>query len=169
MTLVEGRRGMNKINLAEIAIEQNRSPKGRFRRLSQHISQALAGVNGLGASGLAQPFEVGLVRIPVGAMNWPYHSHSAKWELYLIITGRGRVRTPGGTVDVREGDCLLHPPGEPHQITNTGATDLVYYIVADNPASDVYHFPDTNKWQVPGLPTPVRVAGVANNCYDGEE
>jgi uncharacterized cupin superfamily protein len=160
---------MNKINLAEIAIEKSRSPKGRFRRLSQHISQALTGVNGLGASGLSQPFEVELVRIPAGAVNWPYHSHSAQWELYLVISGRGQVRTPSGTADVREGDCLVHPPGEPHQITNTGAIDLVYYVIADNPPSDVRHYPDTNKWHVPGMSAPVRVAGISNSCYDGEE
>ncbi|HXS68237.1 MAG TPA: cupin domain-containing protein [Candidatus Polarisedimenticolia bacterium] len=160
---------MNKINLTEISIEKNRSPKGRFRRWSQHISQALAGVNGIGASGIEQPFEVDLVRIPAGATNWPFHSHSAKWELYLIITGRGYVRTADGTSDLREGDCIIHPPGEAHQITNTGATDLVYYIVSDSPRSDVRHFPDTNKWQFPGQPGPVRVSSPANSCYDGEE
>jgi uncharacterized cupin superfamily protein len=160
---------MNKINLSEIPIETTRSPKGSFRRLSQHVSQALTGVNGLGTSGLAQPFEVDLVRIPVGAVNWPYHSHSAQWEMYLILTGRGQVRTPNGVVDLREGDCIIHPPGEPHQITNTGASDLVYYIIADNPVSDVCHFPDSNKWHMPGLPHPVRVSAQSSNYYDGEE
>jgi uncharacterized cupin superfamily protein len=160
---------MNKINLAEIPIEKSRSPKGQFRRLNQHISQALAGVNGIGTSGLSQPFEVDLVRIPAGATNWPFHSHSAKWEMYLIITGRGQVRTPGGVAEVREGDCIVHPPREAHQITNTGATDLVYYLVSDNHSSDVRHFPDTNKWLFPGQPAPVRVAGASGSCYDGEE
>ena len=160
---------MNKINLAEISIEKSRSPKGHFRRLSQHISQALAGVNGLGASGLTWPFEVDLVRVPAGAINWPYHSHSAQWELYLILAGRGQVRTPDGLAELREGDCLVHPPGEAHQITNTGATDLVYYIIADNPASDVCHYPDSNKWQMPGLPHPIRVTESVSDRYDGEE
>jgi uncharacterized cupin superfamily protein len=160
---------MNKINLAEIPIEKSRSPKGHFRRLSQHISQALTGVNGLGTSGLSQPFEVDLVRLPAGAVNWPYHSHSSQWEMYLIIAGRGQVRTPSGVGELREGDCVVHAPGEAHQITNTGATDLVYYIIADNPKSDVCYYPDTNKWQVPGLPVPVRVAAPSNNYYDGEE
>jgi len=160
---------MNKINVAEIAIEISRSPKGQFRRLSQHISEALAGVNGLGASGLAAPFQVELVRVPVGAINWPYHSHSAQWELYLILAGRGQVRTSGGLADLREGDCLVHPPGEAHQIRNTGATDLVYYIIADNPLSDVCHYPDSKKWRIPGSARPVRVAAVTSDCYDGEE
>jgi uncharacterized cupin superfamily protein len=158
---------MNKINLAEIPFEKGRSPKGRYRRLSQHISEALTGVNGLGRSGLTQPFEVELVRVPPGAVNWPYHSHSAQWEVYLIIGGRGRVRTPAGSAEVREGDCLVHPPGEAHQLKNTGATDLVYFVIADNPSADVCHYPDTNKWSLPGQPHPVRIQ--PSNYYEGEE
>ena len=160
---------MNKINLAEISIQKSRSPKGAVRPVGQTPSQALAGVNGIGASGIEQPFEVDLVRIPAGATNWPFHSHSVKWELYLFLAGRGQVRTPNGTSDVREGDCVIHPPGEAHQITNTGATDLVYYIVSDNPPSDVRHFPDTNKWHLPGHQAPLRLTSVSNNCFDGEE
>ncbi len=158
---------MIKINLTGIPIEDGRSPRGRFRRLSQDISGALAGLNGLGKRGLVQPFEIELVRLPAGAVNWPYHSHSAQWELYLILSGRGVVRTPEGFAHIREGDCLLHPPGEPHQITNRGAVDLVYYVIADNPASDVCHYPDTNKWSLPGQPNPVRVR--PSDYYDGEE
>ena len=158
---------MNKINLARVPIESSRSPKGRFRRSRQDISRALTGVNGLGKSGLRQPFEVELVRVPAGAVNWPYHSHSAQWELYLIIAGRGQVRTPDGVSELREGDCLVHPPGEPHHITNTGASDLVYYVVADDPPSDVCHYPDTNTWALPGHAHPVRIETCRH--YDGEE
>jgi uncharacterized cupin superfamily protein len=118
-------------------------------------------------SGLKQPFEVEMIRLPAGAVNWPYHSHSAQWEFYMIIAGRGQVRTPDGIADIREGDCLIHPPGEPHQIKNTGASDLVYYVVANDPPSDVCHYPDTNKWSLPGQPVPVRVQ--ASDYYDGEE
>jgi uncharacterized cupin superfamily protein len=85
----------------------------------------------------------------------------------MIIAGRGQVRTPGGTADIREGDCLIHPPGEPHQIKNSGASDLVYYVVANDPPSDVCHYPDTNKWSLPGQSGPVRVQ--ASNYYEGEE
>jgi uncharacterized cupin superfamily protein len=158
---------MNKINLARVPMEQSRSPKGRYRRIRQDISRALTGLNGLGKSGLKQPFEVELVRIPAGAVNWPYHSHSAQWELYLILAGRGQVRTPDGMSELREGDCLVHPPGEPHHITNTGASDLVYYVIADDPPSDVCHYPDTNTWSLPGQAQLVRIETCRH--YDGEE
>jgi uncharacterized cupin superfamily protein len=158
---------MNKINLMEVVIERSCSPKGRYRRLRQDITRALTGSNGLGRSGLTHPFEVELVRLPPGAVNWPYHSHAAQWEVYLVISGRGQVRTPGGAAALREGDCLVHPPGEPHQITNTGAIDLVYYVIANNPPADVCHYPDTGKWSLPGRADPVRVE--PSNYYDGEE
>ena len=157
---------MNRINLAEVPIEERRSPKGRFHLLSQDISRALAGANGLGKHG-QQPFEVELVRLPSHATNWPLHSHSAQWEFYLIVSGRGQVRATSGVFDVREGDCFIHPPGEAHQLTNSGAADLVYYVIGDNPPSDVCHYPDSNKWAVPGMERPVRVQPAS--YYDGEE
>ena len=85
----------------------------------------------------------------------------------MIVSGRGQVRTPAGTAEVREGDYLVHPPGEPHQLANTGAVDLIYYVIADNPPSDVCHYPDSSKWGVPGQPKPVRVQPA--DYYDGEE
>jgi uncharacterized cupin superfamily protein len=158
---------MNKVNLAEVPIEHSCSPKGRFRRLRQDISRALTGLNGLGKGGLAQPPDVELVRLPPGAVNWPYHSHTSRWKMVLILSGRGSVRTPGGLAPVHEADCLVHPPGEPHQIQNTGATDLVYYLIANTPPVDVCHYPDTNKWALPGQANPVKIQ--PSTFYDGEE
>ena len=94
-------------------------------------------------------------------------AHSAQWEFYMVVAGRGQVRTPAGKVEVRAGDCFSHPPGEPHQLTNTGATDLIYYVIADNPVSDAWHYPDSHKWKVPGQAKPVRVTPA--EYYDGEE
>lgn len=158
---------MKRINLSMVPAEETKSPKGRFRLFRQDISAALRQGNGEKSRALPWPFEVELVRLPPRAANWPYHSHTAQWEFYIILTGRGQVRTPVGTTDVQEGDYIVHPPGEAHQLVNTGATDLIYYIIADNPASDVRHYPDTNKLSVPGQAKPVRVQ--TTEYYDGEE
>jgi len=158
---------MKKINLAAVTAEEGRSPKGRFLRFRQDITAAMRATNGEKTRALPWPFEVELVRLPPRAVNWPYHSHTAQWEFYLIVAGRGLVRTPAGDHEVREGDCLAHPPGEPHQLTNTGATDLLYYLIADNPPSDACHYPDSNKWALPEQSKPVRVTPV--EYYDGEE
>ena len=158
---------MKKINLTAVPIEETASPKGRFRLFSQDISAAMRAGNGEKTHLPLCPFEVELVRLPPRAVNWPYHAHSAQWEFYMMVSGHGQVRTPAGTIEVREGDCFVHPPGEAHQLTNTGATDLIYYVIADNPASDACHYPDSNKWKVPGQSKPVRVKPA--DYYDGEE
>ena len=158
---------MKKINLAAVPVEEGRSPKGKFRRYRQEITAAMRQANGERLRPMAWPFEVECVRVPPRAINWPYHSHSAQWEFDLITAGRGQVRTPAGVQEVREGDCLAHPPGEPHQFTNTGATDLVYFVIADNVASDACHYPDSDKWALPGADKPVQVSPV--DYYHGEE
>ncbi len=157
---------MKKINLSTVPVAELKSPKGRFHLFSQDISAALCRGNG-DKSPPQCPFEVELVRLPPRALNWPYHSHSAQWEFYLIVAGRGQVRTPAGASEVQEGDYVLHPPGEPHQLLNTGAVDLIYYVIANNPPSDVCHYPDSRKASLPGHPTPVRLQ--PTEFYDGEE
>jgi len=158
---------MKRINLLVVPTDECKSPKGRFRLFSQDISAAMRQGNGDSSRTSPWPFEVELVRLPPSAVNWPYHSHSAQSEFYIIVSGRGQVRTPAGTTDVREGDYILHPPGEAHQLINTGATDLIYYVIADNPASDVCHYPDSNKLKVPGQGKLLRVQ--PTEYYDGEE
>jgi uncharacterized cupin superfamily protein len=158
---------MNRINLSEIKVEESASPKGRFHRFRANIAAALAAKRNGATSAGPCPFEVELVRIPPRAANWPYHAHSTQWEFYLIVSGRGQVRTPQGQFEIREGDCLLHPPGEAHQLTNSGAVDLVYYVVADNPAGDACHYPDSGKWTLSQQSKPFRLHPVA--YYDGEE
>ena len=158
---------MKRINLLAVPTDESTSPKGRYRRFSQDISEAMRQGNGEKSRATPWPFDVELVRLPPRAVNWPYHAHSAQWEFYMIVAGRGQVRTPAGTTDVREGDYLLHPPGEAHQLINTGATDLIYYVVADNPASDVCHYPDSNKVSVPGQAKPLQIR--PTEYFDGEE
>lgn len=158
---------MKKINLAAIPVDECKSPKGRFRLFNQDISAAIRQDNGEKSRTAPCPFDLELVRLPPRAVNYPYHSHSAQWEFYMIVSGRGQVRTPAGTTEVREGDYIVHPPGEAHQLINTGAVDLIYYVIADNPLSDVCHYPDSNKVALPGQPKPVRVQPA--EYYDGEE
>jgi len=158
---------MKKINLNAVPVQESRSPKGRFRQFSQDVLSAMRQTNGDRLSGIQFPFDIKLVRLPPRAANGPYRSHSVRWVFYQIISGRGVVRTPGGTNEVREGDCVMHQPGEAHQLLNTGAVDLVYHFITDNPASDACYFPDSNKWSLPGHPKPVRVQPA--EFYDGEE
>ncbi len=82
-----------------------------------------------------------IARIPAGATPYPYHSHSAQWEFYHVISGTGRVRDETGTTPIEAGDAFLFKPGEAHQIANDGAEDLVMYVVADNPIGESVALP----------------------------
>lgn len=158
---------MKKINLAAMPATEARSPKGRFRVYSPDILTAMRQTNGDRLGGIPFPFEVKLIRLPPRAASGPYRSHSARWVFYQIITGRGQVRTPAGTTDLRECDCVMHLPGEAHQLFNTGAVDLLCHFITDNPASDACYFPGSNKWSLPGHAKTVRVQ--LAELYDGEE
>ncbi len=137
---------MKKININQIPWIERISPKGRFHKFRRDVAAAFANKkSGPNLPGEA-PFEVELVRLPPGATNFPFHSHTAEWEFYWIISGKGRIRAGKVTRPIRAGDCIMNPPGEPHQIINTGKEDILYYVVSNNATGDVCHYPDSDKW-----------------------
>jgi mannose-6-phosphate isomerase-like protein (cupin superfamily) len=54
------------------------------------------------------------------------HYHPRTEEIYYILSGVGRVRVGEELRDVAAGDAIAIPPGEIHQITNTGQQTLVF-------------------------------------------
>ena len=42
----------------------------------------------------------------------------------VIVDREGTVRAGGETHPVKTGEIFVHPPGEPHQLTNTGTVDF---------------------------------------------
>lgn len=137
---------MKRVNQNDLPWIERTSPKGKYRKFRRNLSRAFAPRKaGPELPGLA-PFEVELMRLPAGAANFPYHSHSAEWECYLIVSGSGTMRAGKRRSKLRAGDCVMCPPGEAHQIVNDGEGDLLYYVIANNAASDVWHYPDSDKW-----------------------
>jgi uncharacterized cupin superfamily protein len=114
------------------------------------------------------PFDVEILRIPPGKIPYPYHSHSAQWEFYHVISGRGQVRDAEGTTAIETGDAFVFKPGEPHQLINDSQGDLVMYVVADNPIGESLFYPDSRKWGV-RLPERRVLRGEPVEYYDGEE
>ena len=87
---------MKRVNQNELPWIERKSPKGRFRKFVRGLPQALeAGAAGPALPGPA-PFDVELVRLPSGAANYPFHSHAAEWECYLILAGSGTLRAGEG-------------------------------------------------------------------------
>jgi uncharacterized cupin superfamily protein len=159
---------MLKTNTNELAEITWSSPKGKFAGAGKEVSEALGGNPQSTDLNERHPFDVEIVRIAAGQIPYPYHSHSAQWEFYHVISGRGVVRHKDGKMPIEPGDAFLFKPGEPHQLINDSAEDLVLYVVADNPIGESTYFPDSAKW---GVRSPERrmLRSEALDYYDGEE
>src|SRR5215213_3639418 len=114
---------MRKVNIHEIKEEAWSSPKGKFAGFGKEVSEAL------GRKPLStdlrerHPFDVEICRIAPGKSPYPFHSHSAQWEFYHVISGSGVVRDKEGTTRIGVGDAFIFKPGEAHQIINDGLQD----------------------------------------------
>ena len=162
---------MKKVNISEIKEDPWQSPKGKYVVAFTGISEAL----GRDPSSLdltkRWPFDLEMSRMPPGKSNFPYHAHAAQWEMYLIVSGKGSVRDKDGSMSVVAGDVFIFGPNEPHQITNSGDVDLIYYVIADNPIGESGYYPDSKKWKVNKTSQADRVVikGKETDYFDGEE
>jgi uncharacterized cupin superfamily protein len=166
---------MRKANLKEIPEQERKSPKGKFHKFVKDISVALGREPQSLDLAKRHPFDLAMVRIPKGKTYCPYHSHAAESELYLVISGSGRVRDKSGSTTVVAGDAFFFQPSEAHQLSNAGDEDFLYYVIADNPRSggatgDSCYYQDSGKWAVvkDGL-VEVMVKGKETDYFDGEE
>jgi uncharacterized cupin superfamily protein len=159
---------MRKVNTRDMAEETWVSPKGKFSGAGKEVSEALGRKPLSTDFNERHPFDVEVCRIPPGKSPYPYHSHSAQWEFYHVISGRGRVRHQDGTTNIEAGDAFIFKPGEPHQLINDSEQDLILYVVADNPIGESCHYPDSGKWLVRSPERRLVRAG-ALEYYDGEE
>jgi uncharacterized cupin superfamily protein len=162
---------MRKVNINEIEEEPWQSPGGKYAAHFIGISIALGrDPNSLDLS-KRHPFDLEITRVPAGKPNFPYHAHSAAWELYLVISGKGSVRHKDGTTEVVAGDAFIFGPDEPHQLSNPGTEDFVYYVIADNPIGESSYYPDSGKWKVNKSSPADRVVlkGNETDYFDGEE
>lgn len=161
---------MKTVNLKDLSERERRSPKGKFHSFSREISVALGREDASTDLLKRHPFDLTLARIPVGASYCPYHAEGAQWELYLVVSGRGKVRDATGEKEVQAGDAFLFKPGEAHQLSCAADEDFVYYVVADNPLGDSCYYPDSGKFAVrkEGDET-VLLKGSETHYFDGEE
>ena len=144
------------------------SPKGKYGGAGRQVSEALGRKPQSTDLRERHPFDVEILRVPAGKIPYPYHTHSAQWEFYHVISGSGQVRHEDGTNPIKAGDAFIFEPGQPHQLINDGAEDLIVYVVADNPIGESGYYPDSDKYIVR---TPGRklMRSDALEYFDGEE
>jgi uncharacterized cupin superfamily protein len=159
---------MRKVNVNDLEEFAWSSPKGKFSGRGKQVSEAL----GRDARSLnlleRHPFDVEIARLKPGETPFPYHSHSAQWEFYHVLSGSGTVRHEAGTTAIETGDAFIFKPGEAHGFFNDGSEDLVMVVVADNPIGESAHYPDSEKWAV-GSPQSRVMRSDPLDYFDGEE
>ena len=159
---------MRKVNIRDIQENAWSSPKGAFAAAGRGLSEALGRDPFSTDLKLRHPFDVELLRVAPGQKPYPYHSHSAQWEFYYVLSGKGAVRHQDGTDAIEAGDTFLFPPDEPHQLINDSTEDLLIIVVADNPVGESAYYPDSKKWLVRS-PERRLLRGEAVDYFDGEE
>jgi uncharacterized cupin superfamily protein len=74
-----------------------------------------------------------LTELPPGRQNFPLHRHDGEEELFIVVEGRGEVRTERdgitGRAAIQAGDVLAFPPRcqIAHAIVNTGDAPLRFF------------------------------------------
>ncbi|HYP52836.1 MAG TPA: cupin domain-containing protein, partial [Pyrinomonadaceae bacterium] len=53
------------------------------------------------------------------------HAHAGMHEVFLVLSGSGRIEVDGRAHALAAGTCVAVEPGESHEIRNTGADELV--------------------------------------------
>lgn len=159
---------MRKVNTNQIQEFTWMSPKGKFAGGGKEVSEELGRKPKSTDLKERHPFDVEILRIPPGKAPYPYHSHSAQWEFYHVISGKGAVRHQDGTTPIEAGDAFIFEPGQPHQLMNDSQEDMVVYVVADNPIGESCHFPDSDKWTVYS-PERRLIRSPGLDYFDGEE
>ena len=139
---------MRKVNINEMTEDSWSSPKGKYGGFGKSVSVALGRNDKSTDLRERHPFDLEILRLTPGQTPYPYHSHSAQWELYHVISGTGVVRHKDGTTAIEQGDAFLFGPDEAHTMTNNGSSDLVLLVIADNPIGESGYYPDSKKWLV---------------------
>jgi uncharacterized cupin superfamily protein len=159
---------MRKVNTQHMPELTWTSPKGKFGGAGKQVSEELGRVPQSMDLRERHPFDVEIQRISPGKSSCPFHSHSAQWEFYHVISGRGYARDEQGRTPIEPGDAFIFQPGQAHEIVNDGAEDLILYVIADNPIGESCHYPDSGKWLVRS-PESRLIRSDDLEYYDGEE
>lgn len=89
-----------------------------------------------------------IVEVPPGKKAWPFHSHHANDELFLILSGQGVLRFGDKVYPVEAGDVAVCPAGgaeTAHQLQALGDAPLRYVAVSSMHEPDVLEYPESGK------------------------
>jgi uncharacterized cupin superfamily protein len=126
------------VNLNELPEAKEHGHDGRFAVRFAPVAAALG----------ARKLGYNVTEVPPGKKSFPYHFHYANEEMFLILSGQGELRWPGGTRPVKPMDLVACPPGADgaHQFINNGNEPLRYLAVSTVEDPEVVDYPDSGKY-----------------------
>ena len=160
----------NCVHLSQVTPERIQAPDGScFGGKRQRVGTIL------GARKLGYSFFI----VPPGKAAFPYHAHTGNEEMIYILDGEAILRFGKEESPVSAGTVIACPPGPeyPHQLINTGTTELRYLVVSSMEYPDISEYPDSNKIGAyatsahgpqPGFRA-LYVRDKSVNYYDGED
>jgi uncharacterized cupin superfamily protein len=82
-----------------------------------------------------------------GQFSAPYHFHRYAEELFMVISGSMKLRTPEGIETVNSGDIIFFEAGETgaHQFFNHGSAPCIYLDIRTSIGFDICEYPDSGK------------------------
>ena len=115
----------------------------------------------------ARGFAMGYVVLEPHGGQVPWHNQKQE-EIYFVVQGQGEICVGAERSDIRAGQAVFLPPGEFHQLTNTGAKPL-HMIYVYCPGGDVAHWRQELDGTLPAAGTagvPPLPAGAVPQCRE---
>lgn len=111
-------------------------------------------------------FALGYVELEPRGGQVPWHNQEQE-EIYFIVEGSGEMCLGKERRTISEGQAVYIPPGEYHQLTNTGDEPMVM-MYCYGPAGDVDHWKQELAGTLPreGVDVPALPEGAWPQCTD---
>ena len=111
----------------------------------------------LGTKGIG----LNLTIVPPHSKAFPRHYHYQNDELFVILEGTGVLHFGDEDHPVKPMDVvsILAGTGIPFQIDNTGDVEMRYLALSTMTPTDVFHYPDSDKYGVMANGAPFRDLG----------
>jgi uncharacterized cupin superfamily protein len=111
---------------------------------------------------------LGHLTVPPGKRSYPMHCHSAEEEMFVVLSGTGKLLLGDEEHPVRAGHVVSRPPGTGvSHAFEAGEEELVFLAYGTRDPNDFCYYPDSNKVSFRGLGIIGRFEPL--DYWDGEE
>ncbi len=130
--------------MAKIFNDDNTEFYKKEREVSEYSWSSIADINERVES---KNLKFNIRILEPGKYSYPYHSHRNSEEIFVILEGTAKLRTPEGIQEVRAGDVIFFEmgPNGAHQLKNNGREPCKYVDIRTDLGMDVCDYPDSGK------------------------